>query len=226
MGIKKQLGRLYWKVDRKIKSFRHQARKYLSAFGSWCRGIIAGKKIKYAVHSRCMVVCAHPDDETIFFSSILKKEKPFVLCMSHRGNRVRSKEYYQALEHWGVEGTMLNLPDVPGFQWAWRSCMEGKLRRIRKKLPDVTTVYTHSGHGESGHPHHYAVHHAVAKVFADCKLYTTACQMPCNSLAALSDDAAREKYDVVRGCYGSQIKMLETWCTWWNTYLNSEFFEE
>ena len=226
MGIKKQIVRLYWKVSGKIKYYRYHAGKYFSALGNWRRGIFTGRKLKAAVHSRCVVICAHPDDETIFFSSILKREKPFVVCVSHRGNRVRSQEFYQALEHWGVEGVMLNMPDVPGMKWAWKACMAGKLRRIRKKLPDVTTVYTHSGHGESGHPHHYAVHRAVAKTFADCKLYTTASQMPDNGLVALSDDAVREKYEVVSGCYGSQIKMLETWCPWWKIYLNSEFFEE
>lgn len=224
----RKIGILYWKCNGTTKTWWYHQKKNWNLFFVWVKGW--GKAYKQNIAAiknvQCLIVCAHPDDETIFFSSILKKERPFVICASHCGDTVRAREYRNALKYWGVEGVLLNAPDVPGYTWMWKHKVAGNLRRLRKKCPDVTTVYTHSGHGESGHPQHFAVHDAVVRTLGDCKIYTTAAIMSVDQSNSLDEESVREKYEVVRTIYGSQIKMLETWCPWWKTYLYSECFEE
>jgi LmbE family N-acetylglucosaminyl deacetylase len=225
---RRKIGLFYWKCNGKMKTWWYNQKKSVKCFLVWVKGWKHPRKQDFVAmeNAKCLIVCAHPDDETIFFSSIIKKEKPYVICASHRGNLVRAEEFRQALAYWGVEGILLNAPDVPGFTWLWKRVVEGDLKKLRKICPDVSTVYTHSGCGESKHPHHFAVHDAVTRVCSDCKIYTTAAFIPPDQANSLDEECIREKYEVVKTIYGSQIDMLETWCWWWNTYLNNECFEE
>lgn len=199
-------------------------RIWTSSVYNWLRGLPKGEA--FSSVADCLVICAHPDDETIFFSRILKENKPFVLCMSGRGHKVRKMEFHNALNYWGIEGVQLNFPDIPGCQWVWKRFAARKLRRLMKCFPNVRTVYTHSGTGESGHPHHYAVYHGVKEAFRTCKIYTTASEIPANGTGSLTKIEVKEKYGVIQTCYPSQIRMLERWCPWWESYINTEYFEE
>lgn len=226
--MRRKLGLLYWKCHAKVKTWWYFRKKNWRRFADWIRGWFYASKISMTepMQVKHLLVCAHPDDETIFFSTILKKERPFVVCVSNRGHKVRKEEFKKALGFWGVEGTMLNFPDVPGLTFVWRWRMAATLKRIRKKLPAVMTVYTHSACGESGHPHHYAVNAGVRKVFENCRIITTAVTIPANGEGRLTEDEVEEKYSVIKRCYPSQINMLEKWCPWWQDYLTIEFFEE
>lgn len=224
MNIKRCLGQLYWSVRRWWNDLLYRTTKWLNAAHIWVKGIL--KEDWHDSEAECVVICAHPDDETIFFSSVLRNKKPFVVCMSHCGNEVRKQEFLDAMAYWGLQGTMLNLPDVPGFVWAWRLFASFGLRKLKSSLPNVKTIFTHNTSGESGHPHHYAIGASVIEVFSDCKIYITARTVPADGGGALSEEEKQEKLDVVRKCYTTQIKMLETWCPWWEAYLSTEYFEE
>lgn len=226
--IRRKLGLFYWKCNGRIKNWWYVCRKNWRRLADWIRGWFCNdtlhceklKNVKY------LVICAHPDDETIFFSSILKKKKPFVICASNRGNKVRRHEFYSALDSWGVEGTMLNIPDVKGLDFIWRWRTGVALRRIKKYLPSVTVIYTHSEVGETGHPHHYAVNTGVQKIFSQCKIITNAASVPENGAGRLSETDLEEKRIVLKSCYSSQVNILERWCPWWQSYLTTEYFEE
>ena len=226
--LRRKLGVLYWKLNSKVKTWCYYWKKNWRRRAAWIRGWFYTSKIPTteAMKIQHLLVCAHPDDETIFFSSFLKKERPFVICVSNRGHKVRREEFYKALAYWGVEGTMLNFPDVPGITFIWRWRMAAKLKRTSKKLSSVVTVYTHSASGESGHPHHYAVSNGVTKAFKGCRIITTAVSIPANGDGRLTETDVEEKYSIIKNCYPSQINMLERWCPWWQNYLTTEYFEE
>lgn len=226
MKIKRKLGLLYWKIIGWGKTALYKTKRILKSVWVWLLGARNRNDVSDAVCAKEIVVCAHPDDETIFFSSILKSKKPFVVCASNRGHKVRKEEFEKALAFWGVEGIMLNFPDVPGLTFVWRWRMAAKLKKIRNKLPSVTTVYTHSASGESGHPHHYAVSNGVEKAFEGCRIITTAVAVPEKGNGRLAALAVEEKYSAIKTCYPSQINMLEKWCPWWQSYLTTEYFEE
>ena len=227
-NLKQKLGQLYWKSVKKYHTWHYHCKKYIRSVKVWMSGWFFRDTLstEAAEKAQSIIVCAHPDDETIFFSTVLQEKQPFVICLSPRGNRVRHKEFYEALAHWNTNGIMLNLPDIAGFTGVWYRCAARTLLRLRKRLPNVRTVYTHSSSGESGHPHHYAVCCGVFKAFTGCKIFTTARSIPDSEAGTLSEKQVCEKYSVIRTCYPSQVKMLETWCPWWQNYLAREHFEE
>ena len=225
-AIRKKLGVLYWKVHRLIHHRLFKIKRYWVNVFHFLRGFFIKYDYERIKDYDCIIICAHPDDETIFFSSVLKAHKPFVICMSNRGNSVRKQEFQTALLHWNVEGCMMNLPDATGhFGWAW----EGRrirtiLRKIAKKCTNLTCVYTHNTKGESNHRHHHGLGTAVIDVFSDCDIYVTAETLgvpdtPNNAMYA-------EKYEILSHIYPSQYKYLETCCRWFYNYLSQEKFEK
>ena len=145
MGLKSKLGAAYAKTCFHTKKNWDTVKRRWFLFRVWIRGIFCHRPVW--AEAATLIVCAHPDDETIFFSSVMQ-EKPYVLCMSNRGNAVRKAEFYRALKHWGVSGEILNFPDFPGAVWIWRLFAGRRLKRLRRNMPNVCCVYTHSGSGE------------------------------------------------------------------------------
>lgn len=225
---RRKLGRLYWKCDAKLKTWWYFRKKNWKRFGFWIKGWrgSANTDTDALKNAHCLVVCAHPDDETLYFYSVMKEFRPFVICMSNVGSPVRTAEFNMALQAQNVKGMMLNMPDVPYMAWLWSLLAPMRLRAIARQCTNVKTVYTHSLRGESHHPHHYATGRAVDKVFAGCRILKTAEHVPMNGRGRLSDEDGERKLKLLRECYPSQIKMLEGWYPWWTEYLENEFFGE
>jgi len=120
-----------------------------------------------------LFVCAHPDDESLFFySAIRTSENPFVLCLCGMFHPVRSVEFKTAMETYGIKGTMCRLPDCQEYLWMWRIFLPIILRKVKNDLnPDI--VYTHNEVGEYGHRHHQIVNLCVHKIFPDCMIKTS-----------------------------------------------------
>lgn len=229
-GIRHKCGKAYWHIVKIINRILYKVKKWLKSLFVWISGIgHTYGSIYNAKNAETLIICAHPDDETIFFSSIIKEKSPFVICMSHSGNRVRRQEFSNALKAQKCQygGLLLNFPDVKGMTWVWKYCLKHKLQAIKKFCPNVKTVYTHAGTGESGHPHHFFVHDAVVKVFYDIKIYHTAEIIETNSMKKLSNNCVQEKMSIISDIYSSQVNMLVKWCDWYELFLNYEnFFEE
>ncbi len=114
-----------------------------------------------------LLVIAHPDDETIFFSGLLQTLKPWhVICVTDgnadgQGHK-RTKQFEKAL----------NLQKVSSFeQWDFLDIYHKRLsipklvERLKGYRPQ--SVFTHGIVGEYGHPHHQDVSMAVHKTFKD-----------------------------------------------------------
>lgn len=216
---KHRLAELYWQEVRWRK--KHWNLKYrMQQLCHWLRGI--GRSQTVGGDAEVLILCAHPDDETIFFSSILEKDKPYVVCMSGRGDKVRSAEFAGALAQWQVQGAMLNMPDVPNMIWIWKRFTAKRLKKLRKSFPNVTKVYTHSISGETEHPHHHALGKSVCKVFGDCRIYTTAAAVDRSVVPDLEGSLLDKKGRVMKQCYPSQVGLLEKWSFWWDTYFHTE----
>lgn len=123
------------------------------------------KNIKKA--SRLLVV-AHPDDETIFFSALLMNltKSPWTVICVTDGNAdgagpTRAAQFKKACQMLKVKNPI---------QWDFPDRFEERLnteRLIQKlqELPPPVEVYTHSIIGDYGHPHHQDVSYAVHKAF-------------------------------------------------------------
>lgn len=224
--LRQKLASFYWNAVGKHRKHRYFRQKNKERFQNWRNGFRITDLPAHPVDSRCIVVCAHPDDETLYFYSVLKQQNPFVICMSNVGDPARSKEFYKALDAQGVNGMMLNLPDVPHMAWAWRLFSPKALKKAAKYCPFAERIYTHSPIGESHHPHHYATGAAAKKVFSGYRILTTAPEASPDCGGALSPEDVAQKHRILKECYPSQIKMLETWYPWWDGYLKTEYFKE
>jgi len=119
------------------------------------------------------LIVAHPDDETIFFSSLMQNKKDLqVICVTNGDadgmGEKRSRDFSNACKAQGQKGVMWDFEDIYEKRLDQQS-----LQKKLKSLPDVGLVYTHGIIGEYGHPHHQDVSYAVHSVFKDKVMSTS-----------------------------------------------------
>ena len=123
-------------------------------------------KKKYA-----LLVVAHPDDESIFFSGLLMNNRKLpwkVVCVTDgNADLAGSKRADQFKKACG-------LLKVESQQWSFPDKFETRLdtEKLMLKLMELDppeVVYTHEILGEYGHPHHQDVSYAVHRAFSKKK---------------------------------------------------------
>lgn len=129
------------------------------------------RSAKPKARPRRILIVAHPDDETLLFSSILQRKRDGlkVICVTD-GNAdgkgaAREREFVQALALQGVKDHEF---------WHFKDVFEQRLDQARltsrlEPYADVREVYTHGPYGEYGHPHHQDVSRAVHAFFSKRK---------------------------------------------------------
>ncbi len=120
-------------------------------------------KKKYA-----LLVVAHPDDESIFFSGLLMNERKLpwkVICVTD-GNAdlagsKRADQFKNACRLLKVKCEQWDFPD----KFEARLDTEKMIQKL-KELESPEIVYTHEILGEYGHSHHQDVSYAVHRAFS------------------------------------------------------------
>ncbi|KAM7278468.1 hypothetical protein ACFE04_005602 [Oxalis oulophora] len=129
---------------------------------------------------RVLLVIAHPDDESMFFSPMInylisKGHQLHILCLS-TGNadgmgKIRSDELYQACAVLKVPLQQvkvlddLNLQD--GFGLPWNHDLVAKIVEEEIISRGIDTIVTFDNYGVSGHCNHRDVHYGVRKLLND-----------------------------------------------------------
>jgi LmbE family N-acetylglucosaminyl deacetylase len=149
-----------------------------------------------------LLVVAHPDDETLFFSSILSKNTK-VICVTDanadgRGTE-REKEFQKAIQEYQAQGEMWDFPDIYD-QRLDLTRLESKL----KTLGDFDQIYTHGPIGEYGHPHHQDVCMAIFNVFSEEKILVPAFNAYPDINNLLTQDEFDKKKKVLAKIYGKE----------------------
>ena len=136
-------------------------------------------------YANSALVVAHPDDEILFFSSVIEKVDIVIVCFlgnprkpERRSARMRVLDNYplqniQTLDidtsgashfvDWNnpIESqTGLEIPNAAA-QAAYELTYRAAVDQLRNKLVGYDTVYTHNPWGEYGHADHVQVHRAV-----------------------------------------------------------------
>lgn len=126
------------------------------------------KRLPVTPKSRCLLVIAHPDDETMFFGPTLQQLvasgcNVYILCLTS-GNAdglgaVRKKELVQAVPCLGVRRENLTILDMSSYQdgqtkWEIEKLSSVILHHLEKL--DCDFVITFDERGVSGHPNHAA----------------------------------------------------------------------
>lgn len=128
--------------------------------------------------ARALLVVAHPDDETMFFSLSIHgltaaECELHVLCLSN-GNanglgKVRRDEMYKACAVYQIPARQVTVAEDPALQdgfheWDTGAVALHVLRAVRAVRPDL--VLTFDGGGVSGHPNHTSVYRALRELVA------------------------------------------------------------
>lgn len=155
--------------------------------------------------TRALIVTAHPDDETIFFGGTIL-ENPgtewHVICVTD-GNAAglgttRAREFAEATRRLGVARTeMLGFPDI-FEQRLDTTLLISRLVLLR----GFDAIYTHSAHGDYGHPHHQDVSYAVHQAFGGHpRLWSIAYNLFPGQIITLAPPAYELKWDILWGIY-------------------------
>ncbi|PON41263.1 N-acetylglucosaminyl phosphatidylinositol deacetylase-related, partial [Parasponia andersonii] len=121
-----------------------------------------------------MLVVAHPDDESMFFSPTISYLTSrgcnlHILCLSigdadGKGN-IRKEELYQACAVLKVplqQVKFLDHPDLQdGFDKVWNHDLLAKIIGEEVISHDVDLIITFDSYGVSGHCNHRDVHHGI-----------------------------------------------------------------
>lgn len=131
--------------------------------------------------SRCLVVIAHPDDETMFFAPFIVAEieqnsEIHLLCFSNGGfygnGEKRAKELHKAAETLGIASSLVTLldwphfPDNPKVAWKPNDVREVILDYCSGK-PQIDAIVTFDSYVVSGHLNHIAIYNGVRSLVDD-----------------------------------------------------------
>lgn len=156
-----------------------------------------------------ILICAHPDDESIFFGGLLLQHPgQFKVVLvtdasaDGRGSE-RMEEFKTALTTLGVsEFAMLGFPDI----YEKRINHQELEDALKSELSvNYKEVYTHNILGEYGHPHHQDVSYVVHKLFS-CPVFSTAYNSYPEKLIKLTEDEFKIKSNILTSIYGEETR--------------------
>lgn len=123
--------------------------------------------------SDVIVICAHPDDESLFFHKVfLENNNVAVICLSNRSNTIRRDEFNHAICKLNAQGVIFDFPDNVYLTWVWKLYLP-RMMRLLKKYIHPQIIYTHNRKGEYGHIHHIITHQYVVNAFGVSNVSTS-----------------------------------------------------
>ncbi len=101
---------------------------------------------------------AHPDDDTLFFHTFIKKHKPYVVLLTAGWSLRRLPCFFRTMNHYGVKYRAYDM----GTRDKRVSLLEKHIKASFSK-GIFKCCATHNAEGEYGHEMHRRVHQAVLK---------------------------------------------------------------
>lgn len=169
---------------------------------------LAKKSTQYNI-----LICAHPDDETLFFGGLIQKERnsPWIVVCATDGNAdgmgfKRKKDFEAACKKLGAKKTLML-----GFSDVYTQRLDiSALHKCFAELPAAKAIYTHGPVGEYGHPHHQDVSWAVHSYYQGHKnIWGTAYNCYPDKTIILSSQHYLKKSFILSSIYGSETQRFQ-----------------
>lgn len=190
---------------RKVKLFLHRVVGHILCRMHWfcwdVRDILSPPK------ETSVLFVTHPDDDTLFFHTFIKKHKPYVVVMTagHSVNRLRC--FLKNMKRYGVR--------CRAYDQGTDDTREHVVRRhVRHVLAfgKFVVCATHNAQGEYGHPMHICVHNAVIAE-SPCPVWVPESANAITEFPITTKDLA-EKRDIFTSIYTSELFVLDLWPNW------------
>jgi LmbE family N-acetylglucosaminyl deacetylase len=154
-----------------------------------------------------LLVVAHPDDETIFFSGVVqtKRDLPWhLICLTDGNADGRGKERHQELL---AAAKVLGIKNVD--HWSYPDIYPNRLPvdEIAGRLRELRTpkeVFGHGPLGEYGHPHHQDACLATHRAFPKLKIFSPAWNCKADFSVELSKAQFQKKTRAFSGIYAKE----------------------
>ncbi len=150
---------------------------------------------------------AHPDDDTLFFHTFIKKHKPYVVLLTIGWSMRRYHCFKKVMKYYGVKYRAYNLKS--------RDKRVNLLEKYVKEIFDLikpNICATHNAEGEYGHEMHQRVHKAVKKL-AKCKLLVSCFDKDIEDYP-LPAEIIKEKKMIFNKFYTTEIFVLDQYKKW------------
>ncbi len=150
---------------------------------------------------------SHPDDDTLFFHTFIKEQKPYVVLLTTGWSLRRYPCFVKVMKYYGVKYRAYNLDSK-----------EKNFDLIKKYINEVFTIVkpelcaTHNLEGEYGHEMHVRVHRAV-KDIVDCDLFVPALDCYIENYP-LSVNDIDEKTMIFQNYYTTERFVLDQYEKW------------
>lgn len=162
--------------------------------------------------SNTLLIVAHPDDEVLFFHTIIKKEKPFLVLMSSGSKSgsslIRMREFKKAMKYYGLQYLFFTF----GTNDTNDKLLNFSINEVLK-LKQFDKIYTHNFEGEYGHEFHARVNKCV-EALVDKKLNVPFSKNDYNKIGVLPNEVIKEKEWIFNNIYKSQSFVLEVYKDW------------
>lgn len=141
----------------KISSCLHDAYKFLGfIFCKICLLYWKTRDYFFPPDEKYILFVAHPDDDTLFFHTFIKKYKPYVVLCTAGWSLRRLPCFFRAMRYYGVR-----------FRAYPLHTRDQRIHILKKYIEEAISIgsfeicATHNPSGEYGHEMHVRVHNAV-----------------------------------------------------------------
>lgn len=122
---------------------------------------------------KCLVIVAHPDDETIWMGGYMleqiKKGWNFeIICLCRGDDSDRKPKFIGVCEELSAQCSISDLDDEKFFDIEAGEIIN-RIKKM-KKMEEYDYIFTHGEKGEYGHKRHIDVHRAVMKMIDEGEL--------------------------------------------------------
>lgn len=150
---------------------------------------------------------AHPDDDTLFFHTFIKSQKPYVCLMTTGWSLRRLPCFMKAMKYYGVRYRVFGLESKDQREELIR-------KNVRKvlSLGEFETIVTHNSQGEYGHEMHCRLH----KCILDVTSKTLYCPVTKDKICSypLKTELVQEKKKIFNNIYYTEKFVLEQYTEW------------
>lgn len=158
------------------------------------------------IKSDSVLFVAHPDDDTLFFHTFIKENKPYVCLMTTGYSLRRLPCFFRVMKQYGVKYRAYPLDAREK-----RSDVLTKNAKSVLSIKDFKTVATHNEFGEYGHEEHKRVHLAVINALKGTKFNgKVLCPVEKDKLTdyPLGKKSIKEKEDIFNKLYYTESWVL------------------